>query len=149
MRIKNGTLILVADGAKMLVYRNDGGVDDLDLKVLEHGEAEKLATHEQGSDTPGRTQASAGERRSSYEETDWQQQAEDEFARAAAGALEKCAAGSSGSDVVIAAAPRTLGTLRKYYGNQTKARLIGEIDKDLAHCVKQDVAAVVSSHGEG
>lgn len=149
MRIKKGTLILTADGAKMVLYRNDGGVDDLDLTVLHQSTDENLASREAGTDTPGRTQASANERRSSYGETDWHQQAEDRFAREVAGILENKLVEESGANVVVAAAPRTLGELRKHYGRKTTEKLAAEIGKDLTNCVKEDVASVVAAHAEG
>jgi len=146
MRIKNGTLIFVADGTKMRLFRNDGGADDISLAELRREEAVNPPTHEQGTDTPGRTQSRVGERRSSYGETDWHRQAEDEFARHAATALEDAAVEQNGSDILVVAAPRTLGELRKHYGRETRNRLLSEIGKDLANQAPDGIVKVINSH---
>jgi protein required for attachment to host cells len=146
MRIKTGTLIFVAAGTKMRLFRNDGPADNISLAELLRKETENPPTHEQGTDTPGRTHSRVGTGRSSYSETDWHRQAEDEFARHAATALEDAAAEENGSDILVVAAPRTLGELRKHYGRETRSRLLSEIDKDLANQPPDGIIKVINSH---
>lgn len=145
MRIKKGTLIFVADGSKMRLFRNDGAADDISLAELQRKEISNPPTHEQGTDTPGRTHSRMGERRSSYGETDWHRQAEEDFARYAASALENAAVEQDGAGILVVAAPRTLGELRKHYGRETRDRLLTEIDKDLANQDANDIVKVISS----
>ena len=54
MRIRNGTWVVVADGEKFLLLRNDGNAERIDLRVIRHREVESPPTREQGSDKPGR-----------------------------------------------------------------------------------------------
>lgn len=145
MRIAKGVVVMVVDGAKMLLFRNDGTYQSPALTTLAHREIDNPASSAQGTDTPGRTRARVGERRSGYEETNWHQQAEDRFAAEAAAALEQALVQEKGGAVVVAP-PRTLAVLRKHYGSETKARLLGEIAKDLVHHVTGDIIETLTAH---
>jgi len=145
MRIDNGTLILAADGAKMLILRNDGDAKYPVLATVAHAEAENPPSHEQGTDAPGRAFSSVDGRRSAVGETDWHQQAEDQFAGRALAALEDAADAEEGGIVVIAP-PRMLGELRRQYSNAIRRRLIAEIDKDVANRTSDDIARAIAAH---
>lgn len=146
MLIGNGTLVLVADGRKLLVFRNEGDVKYPVLATILHEEDENPPTREQGTDAPGRAFSSIDARRSGYGETDLHQLAEDRFAIAAAATLDGVADRHDGNIVVIAP-PQTLGELRKHYGAQVRKRLIAEIDKDLTGHVTDDIAQAIAAHG--
>jgi protein required for attachment to host cells len=148
MRISKGTMILLANGAKALLYRNDGGVDNLSLTVISEAEIENPATSQQGTDTPGRTQASAGANRSSYSETDLHQEQEDAFARETAEKLEAEVSQNPDAGIIIVAAPRVLGVLRNHYGRSTREQMVAEIDKDLTNSPKDRVSELLSAYGE-
>ena len=149
MKIEHGTLVIVADGAKLLLFRNEGDSKYAVLETLSHEERDNPAAHEQGTDSPGRTHSSVGSSRSSYQETDWHQQAEEDFARHAATELERAAQGHPDGGIVVVAAPRTLAELRHHYGRATQERLLAEIDKDLTGHTTDDIAAVIAAHGSG
>lgn len=130
MRIATGTLVLVADGSKMLLLRNDGDAVYPELNVIEHRTIGNPPNREQMSDAPGISFSSMGTERDTYEEADPHQQREDRFAAEAAAALSKTVKVNEG-DVIVVAPPDTLGVLRRHYDGATTARLIVEIDKDL------------------
>ena len=146
MKLEHGTLVLVADGAKLLLFENEGDEKYPVLRTLSHEEASNPPSREQGTDAPGRTQSSVGKRRSSYGETDWHKQAEEAFARNASFLLEAVAATQAEAKIVVVAAPRTLGIMREYYGPQTKQRLVAEISKDLAAHTTYDIVGVITTH---
>jgi protein required for attachment to host cells len=146
MKIAHGTLVMVADGAKLLLFRNEGDEKFAVLETLDHARQDNPSTAEQGDDSPGRSFARFGESRSSYEETDLHQQREDAFARHAAGLLEDAAQAHSGAGIVVIAAPRTLGELRRNYGRATSERLVAEIDKVLTDHTTDDIAAAIAAH---
>ena len=80
MRIDNGTWVLVADGEKFVLLRNNGNRAHLDLRVIRAGAVENPPTREQGTDRPGRLDnAAAGPR--AVEETDWHRMEKERFAR--------------------------------------------------------------------
>jgi protein required for attachment to host cells len=146
MKVEHGTVVMVADGSKLLVLRNEGDEKYAVLETIAHEQQDNPATREQGTDAPGRSFSSTGDARSSYGETDWHQQAEDAFARHAAEVLERAAGQHPEAGIVVIAAPRTLGQLRKAYGRATSERLIAEIDKDLAGHTTDDVIAALAAH---
>lgn len=146
MKIAHGTLVMVADGAKMLLFRNEGDEKYAVLETLDHATQDNPSTAEQGTDSPGRSFARFGEKRSSYDETDWHQQHEDDFARDAAERLEDAAQAHPEAGIVIIAAPRTLGEMRGHYGRETAQRLVAEIDKDLADHTTDDIVKALATH---
>ncbi len=143
MKIAHGTLVMAADGEKLLLFRNEGDEEYPVLETLLQLEQPHAATRELGSDRPGRSISSLGDRRSSYGETDWHQQSEERFAVHAAELLEKAATGID-TGIVVLASPRTLGVLRKHWGRQTRARLLAEIDKDFTHRMTDDMLAAIA-----
>ena len=147
MLMNTGTIVMVLDGAKLLLLRNAGSRINPDLKVVSQEEKQVLASREVASDSPGKTHSSLGQRRSSFEETDWHSQAEDSFVRHGTEVVEAALFAVPGSALVVIAPARALGELRKHYGPETKSRLITEIDKDLTGQTSRDILAVVASYG--
>lgn len=131
MNLPNNTLVLVADGRKMLFLRNHGDTAQIDLHVEAHREQDNPPNRDQASDAPGRSFASVGRRRSAMEETDFHQIAEDRFAAEAADLLRERALGGDFETLVVVAPPRTLGELRKHYHKEVASRIVKEIHKDL------------------
>lgn len=150
MLMNSGTIVVVLDGTKLLLVRNAGSRMTPDLQVIAREERQALASSELSSDSPGKTHASLGQRRSSYEETDWHSQAEDSFVRHGTKMVEAALLGAPGRALVVVAPGRALGELRKHYGPETKKRLIAEIDKDLTgHTLGDILAAIVADEAEG
>ena len=130
-RIKHNTWVVVADGGRALIMRNDGDAVSPRLTVLrKHGE-HVPRTSEQGTDKPGRTNASVGVIRSSMEQTDWHQQTEDRFIQQVADELLADLRRRQFSSLILAAAPTALGALRRAMSDEVKATVVAEVDKDL------------------
>jgi len=130
MQIPNNAVVMVADGRKLLFFRNEGDAAFPNL-VVETAEA--LINPKDGnqkSDAPGST-GGGGSLRNSFAETDYHQQEEDRFAAGAADMLKNRALTNDFESLIIVAPPHTLGELRKHYHDEVSKRLIGEIDKDL------------------
>lgn len=144
MKIASGTLVLVVDGAKLLLLRNEGSAASPDLKVLEHRVIDNPPNREQRADAPGLSYSSAGPLRSTYQEADIHQQREDRFAVEAAGALADLAGREDGGIIVIAP-PSTLSTLRRHYDRATQGRLLAEMDKDLTGHPVAHIAELVAA----
>ncbi len=109
MQIEQDALILVADGRKMLFFRNKG---DAAIPSLETEQVEKQdnpADREQGSDTPGRAFNSVGGHRSAMSETNFHDLEEDRFAAQAADILKHRAFANDYEKLIIVAPPGTLG----------------------------------------
>ena len=144
MKIASGTILLIVDGAKMLLLKNEGSAVCPELKVLVHRTIDNPANREQRTDAPGVSYSSAGPERSTYEEADLHQQKEDRFAVEAAGALAELAVKEDG-DIIVVAPPSTLSTLRYHYDRATQDKLVAEIDKNLAGHPTSHIAELVGA----
>ncbi len=125
--------ILVCDGRRALYLRNKGDRQVLNLHVeFERDAGRSDATHEQGTDQPGRQQNRVGPT-SAVEQTDFHTQAEQKFARETAEAINDMVQEKKVRHLVVVAPPRTLAELRKTFNKQTQAVIAGEIHKDLTN----------------
>ncbi|HEY0625233.1 MAG TPA: host attachment family protein [Allosphingosinicella sp.] len=139
MQVPHRTFVVVADGEKMLFFRNEGDGEFPQLQVERKRVQDNPPTRDQKTDEAGRTfDASGGAGRSAYEETDFHQLEEQRFAAETAELLKKRALKNDFESLIIVAPPRTLGELRKHYHKEVEKRLVGEIAKDLTgHPVEQ------------
>ncbi len=146
MKIDHDALVMVIDGGKMLLFRNEGDGTHPNLRAEEGEALVNPSARDQGSDAPGRAFASVGTARSAIEQTDFHEQAEDRFAADAAALLNKRALAGEYAQLVIVASPAVLGEMRKHYHKALKDRLIGEIAKDLTGHPVGDIERAVSQH---
>ena len=129
MKLSKGALVAVVDGEKLALFRNEGGVE-IRLKAIENPPIED------------RVSGSAG-RRSSEANPDNDTQAEDGYAMGEAQVLNKWVVTNRIDELLVIAAPKTLGELRKHWHKDLQAKLAGEIAKDLTgHSTDQIAAAV-------
>ncbi|MBC2778158.1 host attachment family protein [Parasphingopyxis marina] len=147
MRIPNDTCILVADGRKMLFFRNEGDADYLQLELETKRTQDNPPNREHKTDSAGRNFSSAGPRRSKMQETDFHQLEEDRFAAETADLLYKRAHAGEIEKLLIVAPPRTLGELRRHYHREVEERLVGEIDKDLTGHSVADIEKAILNAG--
>lgn len=130
MMLPKGTTIAVADGEKLNLFRNAG--DEAELKL-------EPALHE---DVDGDNQ-SGGSRQSSSGNPDASQSSEDGFSAGIVAMLNKSVLDGKIEGLVIIAAPRALGEMRKHYHKALNAKLLGEIAKDLTgHSLAEVKAAI-------
>ena len=130
LSIQPGEWVIVCDGAKALVLENAGDAKFPNLKMRDVYERKALATHELGSDAPGRTHSSLGHGRSSVEQTDWHDQAETAFLTELAQKLELAVTTHQVKSLIVVAPPRALGVMRQHYGHALKSAVRAELDKD-------------------
>jgi protein required for attachment to host cells len=145
MHLPHNTAVLVADGRKMLFLRNKG--DDLYPNlVVEHAEEQKNPKDsDQKSDAPGVSYSSAGPGRSTMDEVDFHQLAEDRFAADAADLLKGRALARDFESLIVIAPPHTLGEMRKHYNSAVRALLVGELDKDLTGHPIADIESAIKA----
>jgi protein required for attachment to host cells len=134
MRIEHDALVVLADGRKALFARNVGTALEPRLEVRQVLEAEpNPPTHVQGADRPGRAHHSASPGRSAVGQTDWHAQAETEFVKRVAEAVERLCRSDDVRHLLLVAAPRALADLRTALPASVRDRAVGEIDKDLTN----------------
>ena len=157
MRVPHNSFVLVADGRKMLFFRNEGDGEFPNLEIERKRVDVNPADREQGSDASGRTFSSGGSpradsavsaganNRSAYEETDFHQLEEDRFAAEAAEMLKTRALRNEFDSLVVVAPPKTLGELRKHYHKEVEKRLAAEIPKDLTNLPVEEIERVLQA----
>lgn len=144
MQIDNGALVLVADGAKMLLFRNAGDAAYPKLELEEGQQQETTKDSDIKSDSAGRAMSGQGGGGGTMGENDFHQQAEDRFAADAAALLRQRALANEYEKLIIVAPPRTLGELRKHYHKEVTDRLVGEINKDLTGHPLPEIERLIS-----
>lgn len=130
LAIPHDAFVFVGDGRKALFLRNDGDEKFPNLKTERVMVDKNPPTHVQGSDEPGRAFSSNSPGRSAYEQTDWHEIEERNFAREVAGALQKVVRERKIKALVIVAPPKTLAELRHAFDSDVKGRIFAEVDKD-------------------
>ena len=132
LAIPHDAFVFVGDGRKALFLRNAGDEKFPNLVTELVFVDENPATHEQGSDRPGRAFASANSNnRSAMETTDWHEIEEHRFTQRVSSVMEKLVRERDVRALVVVAPPRTLAELRHLFHADVKARIIAEIHRDL------------------
>lgn len=168
MQIPANACVLVADGRKMLFFRNQGDAAypnlvvetaqerpnprDIDQKTDQAGQASSTQSgpgapavaqggsmHAQG----GGAQFAPG--RGTMGEVDFHQQEEDRFAAETADLLKRRALANDFESLIVVAPPKTLGELRKHYHKEVTQRLVAELDKDLTGHPVPDIERALSA----
>ncbi|WP_255602236.1 host attachment family protein [Glacieibacterium megasporae] len=131
MLLAHGTIVAVADGEKLTLFRN-GGSDS----------APKLTA----IGTPGVGEdniASGGRHHSSSANPDDAQLVEDGHAGAVASLLNKMALEGEIDALVVVAPPKTLGELRKHWHKVTEGKIAGEVAKEMTGASITDITAML------
>jgi protein required for attachment to host cells len=145
MNIRHNALVLVADGQKYLLLRNTGDFKAPKLKVEARDEREGNANRDLAADAPGRRfDNGLGPMRSSMEQTDYQQMAEDAFVAEAAAMLDQHVTADDCPQVIVVAPPRALAELRRTYSRDVRERLTDEVDKTLTGHPIDEIAALLT-----
>ena len=146
MQVPHRGFVVVADGKKMLFFRNEGDSEYPRLEIERKREQVNPSDLDQKTDTAGRAPSgSGGACHSSYQETDFHQLEEDRFAAETAELLRKRALGNDFESLIIVAPPKTLGELRKHYHKEVEKRLTGEIAKDLTGHPVADIEKIIQA----
>ncbi len=133
MLLPHGATVAVADGAKLVLFRNTGNEA--------HPELTAMATPD--IDTHNK---SGGQRhQTSDANPSLGQLDEDGFAAGTADWLNHQALTNKIDALVVIAAPRTLGELRKHFHKALTAKIIGEISKDLTGHPAADIQKAIAA----
>jgi protein required for attachment to host cells len=139
--LTKGTWVLVCDGARASMLRNDGDTEKPRLTSVEVFSEPHAAARDLGSDRPGRVHASTGQARSATEETDWHEQAEADFLKKIAAELNSGVQVHRIVRLVVVAPPRAMGILRELLSADVAKLVVAEVTKDLSKHAPDDIAA--------
>jgi protein required for attachment to host cells len=146
MALPHNALVLVADGRKMLFFRNHGDENQIDLRTEAHDARKQRKDREMKTDAPGTTKQSAGYGRSTYEEPDFQQQEEDRWIKEAADELKVRVLRNDFDALAIVAPPKALGMLKKCLHKEVERRIVCTINKEMSGRPVPDIEALLNGH---
>ena len=145
MPLPHHALVLVADGRKMLLFRNQGDEHQIDLRTEAHDDREERKDREIKSDAPGTVKQSFGFGRSTYEEPDFQQQEEDRWIKDAAEELKARALRNDFAALAIVAPPKALGVLKKCLHKEVERRIVCTVNKEMSGRPVPDIEALLDA----
>ncbi len=145
VNVPNDALVVIGDGEKALFLRNKGSPQEPRLEVEDILGHDNPATHEQGTDKPGRAFASVGTARSAMEETDWHRLGEERFATEIADTLYRLAHANRFQALVVVAPPKVLGNLRKAFHQEVVDRITAEVPKELTSHPLPDIEKLLAA----
>jgi protein required for attachment to host cells len=128
--LQHGTWLAICDGGRALLVENVGDRQYPKLETRAHFAQENPPAREQASSGPGRVFSPAGNRRGAVEQTDFHEQAEQDFLRKFADETARSVKAHNIRRLYLIAPARALGTIRPYLGDGVRQVLAGEIDRD-------------------
>ncbi|WP_182084162.1 host attachment protein [Aureimonas sp. ME7] len=133
MQIPKGATVAVMDGQKLSLFQNGGDEASPKLSALPVGPIDT------DNKSGGKGHAS------SAANPDDDTQDEDGFVAGVVDVLNQQAIGGKISKIVVIAAPRALGEMRKHYHVKLKDALVGEISKDLTGQTSADIEKAIAA----
>jgi protein required for attachment to host cells len=146
MPLPHNALVLVADGRKMLLFRNHGDENQIDLRTEAHDARRDRKDREIKTDAPGTVKQSAGYGRSTYEEPDFQQQEEDRWIKDAADELKARVLRNDFDALAIVAPPKALGILKKCLHKEVQRRIVCTVNKEMSGRPIPDIEGLLDGH---
>lgn len=134
MSIPQGTVVAVVDGENFNLYKNTGSGSDIQLRDVPDPE-----TVDRNSNS-GRSSSAANPAAKQMEE--------DAFGKGVTEKLNKMVLDGRIDKLIIIAAPRSLGEMRRNYHTKLQDALIGEIDKVLTGASIAEIEAAVAQFAE-
>ena len=137
---KTKTWILVADGARARIFRNDWPDRGLHRAFANDFGAPRAPDRAYGADKPGRAlRGPDGGRQGIAPTVDWHRYEKARFARDMADLLNRHAARRSFDRLVLVAPPAVLGDLRKCLAKPALNAVTAEVGKDLTHLRRWEI----------
>jgi protein required for attachment to host cells len=146
MPLPHDALVLVADGRKMLFFRNHGDENQIDLRTEAHDARKDRKDRDIKSDAPGTVKQSFGFGHSTYEEADFKQQEEDRWIKDAAEELKKRVLRNDFDALAIVAPPKALGVLKKSLHKEVERRIVCTVNKEMSGRPIPDIEALLNGH---
>ncbi len=128
MALPHNALVLVADGRKVLFFRNNGDENQIDLRTEAHDSRRDRKDREIKTDAPGTQSPRVGIGRDTMEETDFHQQEEDNWIKDAADELKK-------------------RVLRKQLHKEVERRIVLTINKEMTDRPIPDIEELLVGEG--
>jgi protein required for attachment to host cells len=146
MPLPHNALVLVADGRKMLFFRNHGDGNQIDLRTEAHDQREDFKDRELRTDARGAKGSSWAGASDTTGETDFHDQEEVRWIEEAAEELRRRALRGDFEALAIVAPPKSLGTLRKKLHKEVEKRIVCTVNKEMSGRPIPDIEALLDGH---
>ncbi|WP_308915106.1 host attachment family protein [Jannaschia sp. LMIT008] len=144
-KLRNGTLVVVADSEKALFLVNRTDDEDPHLQVVDKETEDNPPDREQTANRRGRQSESTGPRTYAYDETDFHELQKERFASDLADRLYKMAHAGKYDHLVLVASPQVLGVVRDEMHKEVAEKLIATIDKTLTNHQLHEIEEIVKN----
>jgi protein required for attachment to host cells len=144
MQIDHDAMVLVADGRKLLFFRNKGDAAYPNLEAEAVKQQDNPSHLEQASDKAGQS-SSTGTASGTMGENNYHELEEQRFASEAADLLKRRALANDYEKFIIVAPPSALGEMRKHLHKEVQDRLVGEIAKDLTNHPVPEIEKLIAA----
>ncbi|MFD1107295.1 host attachment family protein [Sphingobium olei] len=144
MQIDHDAMVLVADGRKLLFFRNKGDAAYPNLEAESVTQQDNPAHLDQASDKAGQS-SSTGTASGTMGENNYHELEEQRFAAEAADLLKRRALANDYEKLIIVAPPTALGEMRKHLHKEVQDRLVGEIAKDLTNHPVPEIEKLIAA----
>lgn len=141
-----GIWYFIGDGARARIFEAAAPGGKLALVEEVSDETARLRDRELGRDRPVRGRTIGTGAPYAIDRASKHDQAEDAFIRACAAKLDAAAARDAFGKLILVAAPRALGVLRKALAPATAGLVAGTIDRDLTKTPDGDLRALMEKH---
>lgn len=143
VHIPTNALVLISDGRRARLLRNQGTPRNPQL-IVEHSlEQVNPATRDQGTDKPGRRHG-GGSLNGAIEQTDFHQLQEKRFAAEIAEMLYKLGHAGRYEELVVVAPPKMLGDLRANFHPEVTGAVVAEVPRDLTTYSVPEIGKMLS-----
>lgn len=142
MKIPAKAWIIVADANRYKVYVNEAGAAAPEFRLIAEKSQDNPPSRAQGADRPGRM-STPSTPKSAFDEGDAHQQAETRWIKDLAAEINVWAREDRFAELILVADPRSLGVLRPELSDAARARIAGEIDKDLTKHPDREIARII------
>ena len=134
------TIIIVADSSRARVFTADSSASSLvEIETMAHPEG-RMHEQDMVSDLPGKDSGKGGGGDHAFQEKVEPKQKEIiEFATRIASYLDTARKANKLDQLFIIAAPSFLGELRKQLSDETRERIVFELDKNLTQHSNEDI----------
>lgn len=142
--LSNGMWVLACDGAKAVLFENTGDWEYPHLELRHEMVHSDPPDHAIYTSPKGRVFNRADGTSSAIERDDAHQRAETLFMKSVANYLDKAVSDGQIKHMIVAAAPRALGSLRASLSKRAHAAIVTEIDHDYVKMPAYEIEAVLS-----
>ena len=140
MIISRKAWVVVADGSRASIYENVGEIGEVSLKLLRAVDQHNARKRDDGHDHTSQAMGGQGHNKSSMEPKDPQAADKHNFLQLLVDGLTYDVQSGQCTEMVLIAAPASLGDMRHHMPAALVAKIVKEINKDYTHMAPNELS---------